>query len=94
MADVKLSARAKRIVEAGKTLAGPRWQSALSRATGDAVSQSLLAMIASGERQVTDEVDSKVAYALANEAERLRDVAMKLDKLAVRILRSMEGKSS
>ena len=45
MAD-KLSARAKRIVVAGETLAGPRWQSALSRATG--ISQSLLAMIASG----------------------------------------------
>jgi hypothetical protein len=32
MSDDKLSARAYRIVLAGKTLAGERWQSALSRA--------------------------------------------------------------
>lgn len=88
MAEVKLSARARRIMEAGRLLYGDRWQSALSRASG--ISQSYLAMIASGERPVTDDVDGKVAHALAREADRLRDVALKLDEIALRILRNME----
>jgi transcriptional regulator with XRE-family HTH domain len=89
MAHVKLSARAKCIIVAGETLAGPRWQSALARASG--VSQSYLAMIASGDRPVTDDVDRKVAPALAREADRLRVVALKLDDIALRILRSLES---
>jgi transcriptional regulator with XRE-family HTH domain len=89
MADVRLSARAKRIVLAGKTMAGPRWQSALSRASG--ISQSYLAMIASGERPVTDDVERKVAAALLAEADKGRKSADKLDEIAGKILQSMEA---
>jgi transcriptional regulator with XRE-family HTH domain len=88
MAETKLSARAKRIVDAGKTLAGPRWQSALSRASG--ISQSLLAMIASGDRQVTDEVEDKVVAALGNEIARLGKTAAKLEEIQGRILAARE----
>lgn len=87
MAD-KLNHRAARLVAVGKALAGERWQSALSRASG--VSQSYLAMMASGERPVTDEVERKVAEGLLKESDRLRKAAMKLDDIAGRILCSLD----
>ena len=89
MADVKLTPRAARIVAAGKALASDRWQSALSRASG--VSQAYLSMIASGDRPVTDEVDRKVAEGLLGEADRKRELATKLDDIAGKILRSLDG---
>ncbi|PDT88768.1 hypothetical protein CO669_18580 [Bradyrhizobium sp. Y36] len=85
----KLSPRAVRIVAAGQALAGDRWQSALARAAG--VPQSLLAMIAGGERRVvTDDVYRKVAEGLAKEADRVRAVGLKLDKMALQMLRELE----
>jgi transcriptional regulator with XRE-family HTH domain len=89
MPEDKLSPRARRIVSAGETLAGDRWQSALARTSG--ISQSYLAMIASGDRPVTEEVDRKVAEGIAREADRLRTLAVKLDGIALKILRNMEG---
>jgi predicted transcriptional regulator len=88
MAD-KPTPRVVRIVAGGKALAGERWQSALSRATG--VSQSYLAMITTGERPVTDEVERKVAVGLLKEADRMRRTADKLDDIAGKILHSLEG---
>jgi transcriptional regulator with XRE-family HTH domain len=88
MAD-KPTPRVARIVAGGKALAGERWQSALSRATG--VSQSYLAMITTGERPITDEVERKVASGLLKEADRLRKTADKLDDIAGKILHSLEG---
>jgi hypothetical protein len=90
MADVKLSPRARRIVDAGKLLAGPRWQSALSRASGGGISQSYLAMIASGDRPVTDEVEDKVVAALDNEIARLSKTAKHLAEIRDRILAAGE----
>jgi hypothetical protein len=84
----KLSPRAKRIVVAGETLAGPRWQSALSRASG--VSQSYLAMISSGDRPVTDEVEDKVVAAIGREIERLGKTTTKLMEIQGRILAARE----
>lgn len=84
----KLSPRAARIVVAGHALAGDRWQSALARAAG--VPQSLLAMIAGGEREVTDDAYRKVAEGLAKEADRVRAVGLKLDKMALQMLRELE----
>jgi transcriptional regulator with XRE-family HTH domain len=89
MPDGKLNPRARRIVSVGETLAGDRWQSVLTRASG--VSQSYLAMIAAGDRPVTDEVDRKVAEGIAREADRLRTLAVKLDGIALKILRNIEG---
>lgn len=88
MAD-KPTPRVARIVAGGKALAGERWQSALSRATG--VSQSYLAMITTGERPITDEVERKIAGGLLKEADRLRKTADKLDDIAGKILHSLEG---
>jgi hypothetical protein len=76
-------------LSAGGTLAGDRWQSVLSRDSG--VSQSYLAMIAVGDRPVTDEVDRKVAEGIAREADRLRTQAVKPDGIALKILHNMEG---
>ena len=89
MADKKISHRAVRIVAAGETLAGgPRWQSALSRATG--ISQSYLSAIATGDRPVTDEVEDKVVAALGREIERLGKTANKLSEIQGRILAARE----
>ncbi len=88
MSDIKLSSRARRIVVAGEAMAGTRWQSALSRASG--ISQSLLAMIASGDRQVTDDVEDKVVEALSREIERLGKTANKLSEIQGRILAARE----
>lgn len=88
MSDVKLSARARRIVAAGQALAGNRWQTALSRASD--VSQQPLSFIASGDREVTDDVDRKVAMALIAEADNNRKLASKLDEIAVKILQGLD----
>ena len=48
-------------------------------------------MIASGDRPVTDEVDRKVAEGLLGEADRKRGLATKLDDIAGKILRSLDG---
>jgi len=88
MPDAKLSPRARRIIAAGQALAGDRWQTALARASG--VSQQLLFFISDGARQVTDDVDRKVAAALFAEAEKGRKTAAKLEEIAAKILASME----
>ncbi|HMJ27299.1 MAG TPA: helix-turn-helix transcriptional regulator [Xanthobacteraceae bacterium] len=84
----KPAPRARRIIDAGKTLAGARWQSALSRASG--ISQSYLAMIASGERPMTDEVEDKVVAALGKEIARLGKTAERLAEIQGRILAARE----
>ncbi len=87
----KLSPRARRIVAAGQALAGDRWQSALARASGvSGVSQQLLSFIAAGDREVTDDVDRKVAMTLLAEAGKGRKTAKKLEEIARRILRELE----
>jgi ABC-type protease/lipase transport system fused ATPase/permease subunit len=65
-----------------------RWQSPLARLTG--LSPALLQKIADGSRSVTDDVDGKVAHELAREADRIREVAQKLDEIALRILRNIK----
>ena len=63
---------AKKIARRDRTVAtevmyGARWQSALARAAD--VPQSLLAMIAAGDREPTDDVYRKVANALISESD-------------------------
>jgi hypothetical protein len=89
MADpTKRSRRADLICAAGEVSFGMRWQSSLSRTAS--VPQSLLAMIAGGDREPTDDVIRKVANALLKEAERVRATADKLDKLAGRMFRELK----
>lgn len=71
--------KARRLAAAGELLYGPRWQSALARATG--MAQSAISMIVSGERAVTDDVQRKLADALGREAGRLRGAAGMVDRL-------------
>jgi regulator of sigma D len=54
------------------------------------LSQSLLAMIASGNRQVTDDVEDKVVAALGKEIARLGKTAAKLEEIQGRILAAGE----
>ncbi|GLH79774.1 hypothetical protein SSBR45G_46830 [Bradyrhizobium sp. SSBR45G] len=84
MSDRKLSSRSARVVAAGEALAGERWQSALARASG--VKQQLLAMIASGEREPTDDVYRKVAAGLKKEAVRLARTSGRVHDMADRML--------
>lgn len=91
MAPYELNPRSRRIVVAGYALAAGQWQSTLSRATNYAISQRYLAMIASGKRPVTKEVERTVVDALMREADALREKADRLDHMAGVILRSMDG---
>ncbi|MCC8962477.1 hypothetical protein H8A95_09160 [Bradyrhizobium sp. Pear76] len=84
----KLSPRAARVVAAGEAAFGQRWQSALARAAG--VPQSLLAMIAGGDREPTDDAYKQVAQGLMEEADRVRATAKEIEKLARRMLRELE----
>jgi hypothetical protein len=81
--------RRDRIVLAGETLYGPRWQSALARAAK--VPQSLLAMIAASEREVTDDVYRKVADALISESARVRKSADRIGEIAGAMLADLDG---
>lgn len=88
MAEVKLSARARRIVDAVKMLYGDsRWQSPLARLTG--LSAALVQKIGDGSREVTD-VYRKVAHALLREADRLRKAAGRIDEMAGRMFKELE----
>ena len=79
--------RAARISKAGREAFGPLWQSAMARSIG--VSQSYIAMVAQGDRRVTDELYRKISNGLLNEAERLRERAARTNELAQRILRDL-----
>ncbi|MBX9830217.1 MAG: hypothetical protein K2Y27_35130 [Xanthobacteraceae bacterium] len=74
---------ARRLTVAGTLLYGPRWQAPFARAAG--IPQSLLSMIAAGERPMTDDARGRIAAALKSEAARLRTSADKLDRLRAEI---------
>ena len=86
MAD--LSKRTVRVVTAAEVAFGSRWQTPLAESSG--VTQQLLALIAKGDRAVTDDTYRKVANALLKEADRARATGDKLDKLAGAMLRELE----
>lgn len=79
MAEPKLSARAKRIVAAGEILHGDAWRTRFAVTIG--ISKQLLAFIATGERPVSDDVDSKVSSAIEKEIERLKSDIGKLEEI-------------
>lgn len=85
----KKSIRRERIILGGETLYGARWQSALARAAK--VPQSLLAMIAAGERDPTDGVYEKVARALIRESDRVRKSADRIGEIAGSMLAELDG---
>jgi hypothetical protein len=85
----KLSPRATRIVAAGKLLFGDkRWQSPLARLAG--LSPALAQKIADGTRDVTDDVQRRVAEALMKESGRLTGAAWKIEEMAGKMLRELE----
>lgn len=86
---VKLNPRAARIKSASTALFGERGQTRMAEAIG--ISKQMLSFLVTGARPVTDDVDRKVAEALLREADRLRGTATKLDDIAGKILRNLEG---
>ncbi|SDG59412.1 hypothetical protein SAMN05216338_1001844 [Bradyrhizobium sp. Rc2d] len=86
----KLSPRAARIKSAAGLAFGPRGLTKLAAAAKPKLSKQLLSLIVGDEREVTDDVYLRVAEALAREADRMRAVAVKLDKMALQMLREME----
>jgi transcriptional regulator with XRE-family HTH domain len=84
----KLSPRAARIKAAAEAAFGPRGLTKLADVSG--VSKQLLSFIVAGDREVTDNVRMKVAKGLMIEADRVRAMADKLDKMAGRMIRDME----
>lgn len=85
----KLSPRAAKIKSAAEAAYGDRGLTKLAEAAG--VSKQLLSFIVTGRREtVTDDVYQRVAGALAKEADRMRAVGLKLDRMALQMLREME----
>ncbi len=83
-----LSKRASRIVTAG-IIFHKHWRSPLSRAAG--VPQSLLAMIASGEREPSVDVYRKVAEGLLRAADSSRKAAAsRIEQYAQEMLAELE----
>lgn len=52
MAEAKISPRARRIIEVGRLLGGPRWLTAMASTAG--LSKQLLSFVTKGGRQVID----------------------------------------
>jgi plasmid maintenance system antidote protein VapI len=67
---------------------GDRGHSKLAAAAG--ISRQVMSFIVNGDKPVTDDVYQRVAGALSKEADRLKAVAVKLDKMALQMLREME----
>ncbi len=84
----RLSPRAARIKAAAEAAFGPRGLTKLAVAAG--VSKQILSFIVTGAKPVTDDVYRRVAEALAKEADRARGVGLKLDKVALQMLRELE----
>jgi hypothetical protein len=80
----KISVRARRLLAPAVVAYGDRWQSPLSRASG--VAQSYLAMIACGDRPVTDDVEAKIVAALQAEALRMQKAAAQVAELVGKIV--------
>jgi hypothetical protein len=85
---VKLSTRAARIKAAAIAAYGDRGLTKL--ALGAGISKQMLSFVVTGAKPVTDDVYRRVAEALAKEADRARGVGLKLDKLALQMLRELE----
>jgi hypothetical protein len=68
---------------------GDRGHSKLAAAAG--ISRQMMSFIVNGDKPVSDDVYRRVAGALAKEAYRMREVAVKLDRMALQMLRELEG---
>jgi hypothetical protein len=75
-----LSPRAKRLVRAAKALHGRGWQSRMSR-TIDGCSQTLISLIASGEKEVSDKLENALLQTLKRERKRLNTLSGVLDEI-------------
>jgi hypothetical protein len=74
------------LVHSGKTLAdSDRWQLPLAKVTG--VSQTLLAMIARGERSLTPAVEKKIGAGLIKTSVKMAGRAVRLREIGERFLK-------
>jgi hypothetical protein len=87
----KIDPRIRPIIAAGEDLAGgPRWQSALARATG--VTQQHLAMLANGKRNLTPIIEKKIAEGLIKTSKEMTGRAERIGAMGHLILRKMKPK--
>ncbi|MEZ0060025.1 MULTISPECIES: hypothetical protein [Bradyrhizobium] len=84
----KLSHRAARIKAAAEAAYGKRGLTHLAAAAD--VSQQMLSFVVRDKRTISDDVYRKVALGLKKEADRMRAVGGKLDKLALQMLRELK----
>jgi hypothetical protein len=84
----KLSPRAVRIKAASAAAFGPRGLTKLAAAAG--ISKQMMSFIVTGAKPVSDDVYRRVAEGLAKEADRMRAAGLKLDKMALQMLRELE----
>lgn len=85
-----INLRVGRIIAGAKLLYGEtRWQSPLARLVG--LSPALIQQIADGSRNLTDGVYRQIATAIIAEAARMRKNADKVDEIAHKILRELDG---
>ncbi len=79
------------IIHAGEVLSdSPRWQSKLSRATG--VTQQHLAMLVSGERNLTPMIERRIAEGLIKAGRELVDRGERVGEMGHLMLRKMKSK--
>ena len=67
---------------------GDRGHSKLAAAAG--ISKQMMSFIVNGDKPVSDDVYRRIAAALAKEADRLKAVGLKLDRMALQMLRELE----
>ena len=90
MSKVTSEMRLKRIALAGFVLArNSRWQSPLSKATG--VSQSMLALIMSGDRDLSPLIEERIGKGLIKTAAKMREHAARVEDMGNRIVRTLES---
>lgn len=91
MAKQTIEQRLKRIAFAGFVLAkNNRWQSPLSKATG--VSQPMLALIMSGDRDLSPLIEERIGKGLIHTAKKMREHAARVEDMGHHIIHNLEKK--
>jgi hypothetical protein len=92
MAKLTTEQRLKKIAFAGFVLAkNKRWQSPLSKATG--VSQSMIALIMSGDRDLSPVIEERIGKGLISTAKKMPEHADRIEDMGHRILKTVEKPS-
>jgi hypothetical protein len=83
----QLSARAQRLIRAGKVLHGDRFATALGASMG--LSQTYITLMAAGTKSVTDKAEKRLLQTLQQERRRLKAVSAELAEIIAEIKENM-----